>query len=258
MKIYKESYKNYLYFAYRLMKPLVDPIKLYSGLTGYPWFIRDMVKFKQLAGSQKVNVKDVYPILEDKISMTPFDAHYFYQQIWVFEHVLKSKPAKHVDVGSTYEMSGYLSKIVPTTFIDLRPIDVHIKNLTSVRGDILNLPYKNNSLESLSSLHVLEHVGLGRYGDPIDPFATKRACLELQRVLRKGGNLYLSTPVGSERVCFNAHRVSNPKSIVSYFDKLNLVSFSYVDDLGKLNENVKLTDCSGMSYGLGMFIFTKK
>jgi len=178
--------------------------------------------------------------------------------LWVFENVLKNKPSEHVDIASTYQMSGYLSKIVRTTFIDIRPIKTTLKNLTVISGNILDLEYKSNSVESLSCLHVVEHIGLGRYGDPIDPEGARKACQELERILAKDGYLYFSTPIGRERICFNAHRVTPPEIILEYFKKLKLVSFSVVDDNGIFKENEDYKKYSKSDYGCGMFVFTKK
>jgi len=66
--------------------------------------------------------------------------------------------------------------------VDIRPIDVSLDNLFFVKGSILNLPFRNNSIESISSLCVVEHIGLGRYGNVIDPYGSEKAIKELKRV----------------------------------------------------------------------------
>ena len=180
-----------------------------------------------------------------------------YQQLWLFENVLKNKPKEHVDVGSTYQMSGYLSKIVPTTFIDIRPINAKLENLKVLDASILNLPYEDNSLESVSCLHVIEHIGLGRYGDKVDPNGWKRACKELQRVLAKDGKLYISVPIGKSKVCFNAHRVFSAEDIVKEFSNCMLIGFSAVDDKGNFLGISEVDIYKNSDYSLGMFIFTK-
>lgn len=257
MKRFNSREKNIAYYFYRLVEPVFDPIKFVKGLFGYLWFIRDYLKFS-ITSRVKPKFTELFPQLHDKTDLTPFDAHYFYQQLWVFEEVLKKKPRKHVDVASTYEMSGYLSKVVPTTFIDYRPIETDLKNLEIMRGDITKLPLKPNSVTSLSCLHVMEHIGLGRYGDPVDGSAYEKGISELQRVLAPDGRLYFSTPVGKEAVYFNAHRVFNPKTILEAFSDLELVSFSVVNDSGKFKEKVDPSKYTNLNYGCGMFLFTKK
>lgn len=257
MKIFKRKSYNFGYLVYRIVSPIIDPIIFFNGFIGYFWFIRDLVAYKIKDPKAKIYFKNIYPMVHDKTSLTHLDAHYFYQQLWVFENVLKNKPKSHVDIASTYQMSGYLSKIVPTTFIDYRPIETNLRNLDVKRGDLLDLDIKNDSIDSLSCLHVIEHVGLGRYGDSIDPSGTKKACSELQRVLGINGKLYLSLPIGKEKICFNAHRIFPPEKIIKYFDKLKLVSFSVVDDDGVFHENVSYRDYSKLDYGCGMFEFIK-
>lgn len=257
MKRFDSKTKNALYLGYRLVSPVFDPVKFVKGICGYVWYISDLIKFKIKNPHIKIRFDDLYPQLHDKTSVTDFDAHYFYQQIWLFENVLKNKPEEHVDVGSTYQMSGYLSKIVPTTFIDIRPIDTKLDNLKVLDASILELPYSDNSLESISCLHVIEHIGLGRYGDEIDPDGWLKACKELQRVLAKGGRLYLSTPVGKPRVCFNAHRVFSPENIRDTFRECKLTDFCVVDDNGFLHYSAKIVDYVNADYSLGIYIFQK-
>jgi hypothetical protein len=102
---------------------------------------------------------------------------------------------------------------------------------------------------------VIEHVGLGRYGDPIDAEGSQRAARELARVLKAGGRLFVSVPVGRERVCFNAHRVFAPQTIVAYFPKLQMQRFALVDDAGRFHENAPLEAAATLSYGCGLFEF---
>ena len=257
MKVYKSKSKNIAYFGYRMVNQVFDPIIFLKGLWGYVWYFRDLIKFRILSPGTKVKLLDLYPQLHDKTSMTGFDAHYFYQQLWLFENVLKNKPKEHVDVGSTYQMSGYLSKIVPTTFIDIRPINAKLENLKVLDASILDLPYKDNSLESVSCLHVIEHIGLGRYGDKVDPNGWKKACRELQRVLAKDGKLYISVPIGKSKVCFNAHRVFSAEDIVKEFSNCMLIGFSAVDDKGNFLGISEVDIYKNSDYSLGMFIFTK-
>jgi hypothetical protein len=115
----------------------------------------------------------------------------------------------------------------------------------------------DQSVASLSCLHVVEHIGLGRYGDPLDPHGTRRACAELARVLAPGGYLYLSTPVGRERVCFNAHRIHDPRTIPEYLSQLDLVDLSIVDDSGALSSGVSADEGSSLLYGCGLYRFRR-
>lgn len=240
-----------------MLSPIVDPVKIATGIFNYPKYYVDLYNYFKKEGNRKFHFIDLYPILNENTPYTNFDYHYFYQQLWVFENVLRNKPIKHVDVGSTYQMSGYLSTIVPVDFVDIRPIKTNKDNLNVVNASILKLPYESNSVESISSLHVLEHIGLGRYGDPIDPQGIGKAAAELSRVLKPGGYLYVSTPIGKERVCFNAHRVSDPLIFKDMFKGLKLLSFDLLDDDNKYTKDANIENGKPNYYALGMYKFTK-
>ena len=227
------------------------------GLLYLPRFIGHWIKYARTAGAQKIGVLDSHPCLCDWTMHTPFDAHYFYQGAWLARRLGESKLRQHVDVGSSVLTMSVLSAWVDIVFVDYRPLKVSLPGLSSVAGDILRLPFTDNSLYSLSCLHVIEHIGLGRYGDSIDPQGSIKAAYELQRIMRPGGKLFLSLPIGRERVCYNAHRVHAPDSVIRIFEKLRLVEFSYIDDAGELRERRMPSSASELQYGCGLFEFEK-
>lgn len=222
------------------------------------WFLDDLKSYKNLQDNLSVETDiRLLPQLHDKTTKTGFDTHYTYQGPWVFEKILSNKPKKHVDIGSSVMYMGFYSAVVPTEFIDIRPTKLDYRNFTEKRGSILDLPYKTRSLESISCLHVIEHIGLGRYGDKLDPEGAKKACQEMARVVKTGGNIYLSTPVGKEITYFNAHRVFNPQTIIGYFPGFELIEFSGVTDKGKKLINIKPARLQNQDYALGMFWFKR-
>lgn len=246
-----------LLFLYRILLPFVDMNKFLASIYGIFWYTKDLFKYMIKSRTWLINL-DLYPILDEKTKITGVDYQYLYQQLWVFNNVNKIKPKDHYDISSTYQMSGYLAGITNAHFLDIRPVYADIENLELLEGEIENLPFEDNSLESVSCLHVIEHIGLGRYGDRLNIDGPEIACRELSRVVKPGGYLYLSTPIGRERVCFNAHHVFNPYTILDYCEGLELVEFNVVDDLGKLHKNVKIGDYKQNEYSLGMFKFKKK
>jgi SAM-dependent methyltransferase len=132
-----------------------------------------------------------------------------------------------------------------------------LSGLECAGGSITALPFEDNALESVSCLHVAEHIGLGRYGDPLDPLGTKKAVSELARVITPGGNLYFAVPVGKERLCFNAHRIHSAETVRDYFASMELVECSGVHDDGRFVENVDLSEFRDSHYACGMFHFRK-
>jgi hypothetical protein len=240
------------------MTPLFDPIQFVRAVPRYIAFYEDLKRYSKLAGAEEIKFENIQPCIHDKTETTSFACHYFYQDIWAFKKICQANPDCHVDVGSRIDFVGFLTAVTKVTFIDIRPLLADLDNFDSRKGSILAMPYENDSVPSLSCLHVAEHVGLGRYGDPPDPYGTKKSCVELARVLAKGGDLYFSLPVGRQKVCFNAHRIHSPNQIIKYFSGLELLEFSGTDDDGRFIRNAKMETFENMSYACGFFHFTKR
>lgn len=228
-----------------------------KNIPKYIVFFSELRRYEQMPGAERISRRDLYPWLDDKTSTTSFDEHYFYQNIWAFRKILESGIKTHVDVGSMVSYVGFLSTITHVTFIDIRPLITDLPDIESKAGSILEMPYPDNSIFSLSCLHVAEHIGLGRYGDALDPLGTVKACTELQRVLAPGGNLYFGLPLGKPRVCFNAHRIHSPAQILEYFAGLKLAEFSLVDDYGHFLQNIAPEKGANTKYACGLFHFIK-
>ncbi len=227
------------------------------GLFYLPRFFLHWIRYTGASKLQEVSLMDSQPCLGDWTMHTPFDAHYFYQGAWLARCLEQIKPQQHIDVGSSVLTVGVLSGWVKTVFLDYRPLKTCSTGLYSIAGNLLVLPFRDGSLKSLSCLHVIEHIGLGRYGDPLDPQGSVKAAKELQRVLAPGGRLYISLPIGRERTCFNAHRVHHPKNVLRMFSELSLIDFSYIDDNGVFKQHINVPPSCHMEYGCGMFIFEK-
>jgi len=258
MKKFDNKFKNILYLIYRWMSLVVNPVHIIHFIPELIVYIRSWVKYAHLDKAEKLNFIDIYPCLYDRTSTTPIDTQYFYQDIWAYKKIQTSNNKEHTDVGSRVIFTGLLSAICEVAFIDIRPLEVKVANLKSTKGSVLKMPYKDATVESLSCLHVIEHVGLGRYGDGLDPEGSKKSCKELARVLAKGGNLYISLPIGKQRLCFNAHRVHTPDTIISYFKDLELVDFSCINDQGEFIEHADYKTYNNADYSCGLFNFTKK
>lgn len=243
-------------FARNWVMAFIHPRPL-IGLFYLPRFFWHWFKYSMSPNAQKIRVMDLQPCLGDWSTHTPFDAHYFYQGAWLARRISAAKISRHVDIGSSVLTISVLSAHVETVFVDYRPLKVSLPGLTSIAGNILDLPFPDGSVESLSCLHVIEHIGLGRYGDPIDPQGSVKAALELQRIVCPGGKLFLSLPIGRERVCFNGHRVHAPASVLGMFPQMRLVEFSYVDDDGRYHEHRPVEAAGQLECGCGLFQFEK-
>ncbi len=185
------------------------------------WYADQLRRYKAL-GDQGEDVR-AYRCLDERGAVTPVDPWYFYQDAWAFRKVYKGRPAWHLDVGSTALLVGVLSQVVPVTSVDVRPLPVTLGGLTCLSGTVTALPFEDGTVPSASSLSVIEHIGLGRYGDDLDPRGSERACRELARVLAPGGRLYLSFPTGAAVTLFNAHRILPVEDVCGWLDGCDLV-----------------------------------
>lgn len=227
-----------------------------------PRYLRDLSKYKRLARSadSRVPLTTLLPVLgEHRDYAGEASGHYFYQDIWAARRIYARRPAEHIDVGSRIDgFVAHLLTFMPVTVVDIRPLTSSLTDLRFVQSDATRLEaFEADTIESISSLHAVEHFGLGRYGDPIDPDACFSAMRALCRVLRPGGHLYLSVPIGNERVEFNAHRVLQPTTVLHHCSDLRLVSFSAVGDDGRFYEDADPASFSGATYACGLFEFTK-
>src|SRR5258708_39298048 len=173
---------------------------------GVPAFLRDMAIYGLKSdGSFPLNLGGLLPALGDRYATAGSLGHYFYQDLWAARRIRSVGPSRHVDIGSRIDgFIGHLLVFMPVTVIDVRPFPQPVDGLTFIHEDATTLEsIATGGVESLSSLHAVEHFGLGRYGDPVDPGAAFKVMHAMIRVLKPGGHLYFSVPVGRERLEFN-------------------------------------------------------
>lgn len=193
-------------------------------------------------------------------------SEYFWQDLLVARKIFEAKPEKHVDIGS--RVDGFVSHVASFRDIevfDIRPITTRIPGVEFKQADMMKPEQEMEACcDSLSCLHALEHFGLGRYGDPIDPQGWEHGLANMSRLLREGGTLYLSVPIGVERVEFNANRIFDPRTVVLIAGKYELLlnDFMVVQSGGKLTEVVlnqsELAVWAKQRYALGIFVFRKQ
>jgi hypothetical protein len=241
-------------FMFKIVKKINKRIRDQKKLKA---FESDFRAFESLSkrDDMPVNWVNRSPKLHDRSNDTPFDAHYIYHPAWAARVVNDIQPTLHIDFSSTLHFSTILSAFVPTHFYDYRPADLHLTGLESRSADLTRLAFDDNSIACLSCLHTIEHIGLGRYGDPIDPYSDLKAIEELQRVA--SDHLIIVVPVGKQRVVFNAHRVYDPIAFTEIFKDCHLESFSYVDDYGNFHMPAAISDAVDQNYACGCFHFRK-
>lgn len=228
-------------------------------------FTVDLFRFRAMTKKStdsrfKTSLKSIYPCLRDKTLATSFDRHYVFHTAWAARVLAKTKPAYHVDISSSLYFCSIASAFIPINFYDYRPAELNLSGLNSNHADLNALPFTNESVLSLSCMHVIEHIGLGRYGDPLNPEGDLGAASELSRVLAVGGNLLVVVPVGKPNIFFNAHRVYSYHQVKRMFPNLILTEFSLIPDDpqdGGIIANATPEQSDQQNYGCGLFWFKK-
>ena len=262
--------KQQLQRIYSLLVMLgIDLHKTIHSLRGLPPYYRDFLTLKSQKSSvgREFKFGKFYPCLEDRFTESgSTKGFYFHQDLLVARRIFSNNPGIHLDVGS--RVDGFVAHVAsfrPIEVLDIRPLSNTIPNIRFMQADLM-APIDDkleNYCDSLSCLHALEHFGLGRYGDPVNYDGYLLGLNNLWKILKKGGKLYLSVPIGPQRIEFNAHRVFSVVYLLECFSgKYNIEQFSFVDDLGDLHENTPITDTEAKNnfncvYGCGIFEMTK-
>ena len=208
-----------------------------------------------------IDKNDILPCYWDNTNETDFDHHYVLHTAWANRKISELKPSKHIDISSSLFFCTSLSAFINVEFFDYRPANINLSNLKMGSADLTNLHFESESIESLSCLHTVEHIGLGRYGDPIDYDGDLKAIKELKRVVAKGGSILFVVPVGKPKIIFNAHRIYSYEQIIDYFKGFVLKEFSLItddDQGGQLIINASSDLSDKQNYGCGCFMFKKE
>lgn len=226
----------------------------------------DKKKYEEMNKRENFIISERFmkPIIQDRYALAGTVNNYFWQDLWAAKHIIADNINLHYDIGS--RLDGFIAHLLAAGLdvhmIDIRPFPVEIDHLYTVTDDATMMNnIRDNSLESLSALCSLEHFGLGRYGDSINPEACFECFEQIQNKLKPEGKFYLSVPVGKERVEFNAHRVFYPSTIIECFNKLELKEYActaqgqleYDSDIHKYDEDIH----SG-EFRFGLFFFQKR
>jgi SAM-dependent methyltransferase len=253
---------------YRIAKVFgFDTRRFLYSIQGVPKYFSNLKTLKRQKGSdQSFPFGSKFPILDDWYAEAGVAfGHYFHQDLFVAQRIFKANPKRHIDIGS--RIDGFVAHIASfrtVEIIDIRDLKSNIENVLFTKADLMNLPVNLiNSTDSISSLHAIEHFGLGRYGDPIDYFGYQKALENIRHMLKEGGKFYFSVPIGEQRIEFNAHRVFAVRYLVDLFQTdYQIDSFSFVDDNGDLHKDQPLSEERieknfGCHYGCGIFEMTK-
>ncbi len=239
-------------------------------MRGLPFYFRDLRRLKRQKGADKRFVFGTpFPILHERNeSAGATSGHYFQQDLFVAKCIYRNAPKKHVDIGS--RIDGFVAHVAAFREIeifDIRKLDSPASNIIFKQADLTKLPIELIAYcDSISSLHAIEHFGLGRYGDEVDYEGHIKAIRNIAAILQPGGAFYFSVPMGEpQRIEFNAHRIFSLRYLVNLlYQEFDIRAFSYIDDSSNIHEFVSLNDNGaidtsyGCRYGCGIFELQRK
>lgn len=247
----------FLHFQSKIKQRILDQRKYNLDVKSYVSLCDANEKFPYLK-------KNEVPILSEYRSCAGFlDPHYFLQDIFIAKKIINSKTKVHFDIGSRVDgfIAHLLASSINVNMIDIRPLGINVDGISFTCGDATDLgTIPDNSIKSLSSLHVIEHFGLGRYGDKCDPHAWIKGLKAMQRIVSPGGVLYISVPVGARnKLCFNAHRIFEIHEFVKILNQMKLYEFSYINDYEIKDVSMDEFDSFKLNvdYACGMYVFKK-
>ena len=260
--------KKLLRRTFTLLALLGFDAKVFAGfLSGLPRFLVDYRRMKQQRGTNtEFSFGTLTPVLGEWTQASGSSSGaYFHQDLLVARKIYEARPARHIDIGSRIDgFVAHVSVFREIEVFDIRPQHGSVPNIVFRQYDMRQLPKEmHECCDSVSSLHAIEHFGLGRYGDPVDYNGHLKAIDSIYGLLRPRGKFYFSVPIGKQRIEFNAHRVFDFSYLMSLFSgRFDLVSFSYVNDEGDLVSNPPLEqhaikDNFGCHLGCGIFELSK-
>ena len=264
-------FKKYLVRLYSFFSEQIglDPLKTWASVRGAPSFLRDLFEFRKgFKGRFVLN-----PCLGDRFKEGGSTKNeYFWQDLLVAQKIFQARPEHHVDVGS--RIDGFVAHVASFRSIevfDIRQVSSKIPGVLFRQADLMSpdsvanlCADANGYCDSLSCLHAIEHFGLGRYGDTVNPLGYQLGIANLAKLLLPGGRLYLSTPIGSERVEFNANWVFDPHTIMNvanvaglYLDELTVLDQQGGHETVLLPAPERLNSLAKEHYRVGIFHFLK-
>ena len=255
-----------IYYSFKFLG--FDPLILIGNLRGVGFYYRDFLQLKKQKGKDSVfYFGKTRPILNERFAESgKMSGHYFHQDLLVARKIFENNPARHIDIGSRVDgFVAHLAVFRKVEVLDIRHQLSTVRNIAYRKADLMQLPEDlRDCCDSVSSLHVIEHFGLGRYGDPVDYWGYLKAIHNITKMLRRGGKFYFSVPIGEQRIEFNSHRIFSLGYLLGILEQSFTVnSFSYVNDKGELFEDIELDQVNinknyGCHYGCSIFELIKK
>ena len=189
--------------------------------------LKSLIVYLSKGGS----LHSIWPIFNEDSGQSSSFSDYTIMDYIVADDILSRNPSHHFDIGSRIDgVILQLAHSIDVVVLDVRPNPSLTRfGVQTVLGNACSASSLRSaniqSFRSVSSLHAIEHFGLGRYGDQIDPLALNRFAESISSSLITGTIFYLGFPIGPNKIVFNAHRLMKPSFYYNLFkDEFNLLN----------------------------------
>lgn len=157
-----------------------------------------------------------------------FFSHYDSYSFWLAKKIkeMNGNSQNILDVGNLKVTNALLSLSNTVTSLTLMDCEDRISNVNYIIQDIAKpLQLADSSFDIFTSLASLHLVGLGRYGDEINPNTLINFIRELDRVMKKNSDLIFSISYGKNCLAFNEGWKFDIEILKKLFDKWELVDW---------------------------------
>lgn len=128
-----------------------------------------------------------------------------------YKHLINEKKGMVIGSQKPWAEAALLSAgAAHVTTVEYMEIRTDHPRLSTIHPFKLHRDYLDGKFEPVDfifSYSSLEHDGLGRYGDPINPFGDLESIARIHCLLKPGGIFFLSVPMAYDAVVWNAHRI---------------------------------------------------
>lgn len=258
--------KKFFYRTYNWLFAFgFDPVKFIRSIRGLRIYFFEYWQFRKQNNKTNIPMKLNAPCLHDRYEDSgTARGGYFFGDLYVAQEIFQNNPQKHIDLASRIDgLVAHIATFRKVEVFDIRKLDITIPNINFTQVNFMSPATQyHDYCDSLSCLHALEHFGLGRYGDPIDPNGHLKGLISIYQILKNKGVFYLGLPLGEDRIDFNAHRVFSIRKVLELTkDKFTLVKLKIINDFGypieKEMTDELMNNNFGCHYGYGIYILKK-
>ena len=151
-------------------------------------------------------------------------------------NALEKYNIKNKNIAIIGSQTPWVEAICINTGNKVTTIEYNVPQCTE--WDILsydNFVRSDKTYDVVLSYSSIEHSGLGRYGDPLDPDGDLKTIQAIKQHLNNDGFFLLGVPVSedNEQLVWNAHRVYGPKRLAYVLD-----GFTMIDRIGDTDQPV--------------------